>query len=334
MQALDMKRARVTYLSRSAFRSAFAFSVLGALVALGALAAAACGSDSRAFSADETPVPDAAVRKEAGAPPVDSSAPEPDADADADAWPTCDAKPATASAMTIPEIWQADPPAAVETWVTGAYVTAISGSSCSANKACQLFLQSDLSYASLDAAAKHGIKLFVSAAAASHFTSVSVGDRVDVLGWAWRYNLAAQHELLLQVNVMTRGCAKTTSSNNALVALSGVTLADLTLDKYENTHGPLFVHVANLLGKPDPSPTATFGLFHPTDAGFPEAGADAGVDIVSLSPFFLPGSSFTGLTPVLTAFASITGVFGTFVPATGPKYLELYPPTTVDIVKQ
>ena len=163
---------------------------------------------------------------------------------------------------------------------------------------------------------------------------MSVGDRVDVLGWAWRYNLDAQHELLLQVNVMTRGCAKTTSSNNALVPLSGVTLADLTLDKYENTHGPLFVHVASLLGKPDPSPTATFGLFHPTDAGFPDAGPDAGVDIVSLSPFFLPGSSFTGLTPVLTTFASITGVFGTFVPATGPKYLELYPRTTSDIVKQ
>jgi hypothetical protein len=111
-----------------------------------------------------------------------------------------------------------------------------------------------------------------------------------------------------------------------------VTLADLTLDAYENTHGPMLVRVATVLGKPDASPTTTFGLFHPSDAGLP----DAGVDIVSLSPFFLPSSTFTGagLTPVLTAFASITGVFGTFVPATGPKYLELYPRTAADIVRQ
>lgn len=318
-----MKHPKATLL----FRAAFVFG------ALGAFAAAACGSDSRAFPADDPPIPDAAVRKDAAVPEA-AATPEADAevDADADAWPTCDAKPTTASAMTIPAIWQADPPAAVETWVTGAYVTAISGSSCSANKACQLFLQSDLSYPSLAAAAKQGIKLFVSAPAASHFTSVRVGDRVDVLGWAWRYNLGAQHELLLQVNTMTRGCAKTTSSSHVLVPLSGLTLADLTLDKYENTHGPLFVEIASLLGKPDPSPTVTFGLFHPTDAGFPEAGADGGVDIVSLSPFFLPGSSFTGLTPTLTSFATITGVFGTFVPPTGPKYLELYPRTTADIV--
>jgi len=321
---IHVKRAPATFL----FRSAFLVGVLGAL------AGAACGSESRASFVDETPGPDAAGAKDEAA-PEDTSTPEPDtgADADAGAWPTCDVKPAAASARTIPEIWQADPPAAVETWVAGAYVTAISGSGCSANKACQLFLQSDLSYPSLAAAAKHAIKLFVSAPAASHFTSVRVGDRVDVLGWAWRYNLDVQHELLLQVNAVTRGCAKTTSSNNALVPLSGVTLADLTLDKYENTHGPLLVRVASVRGKPDPSPTATFGLFHATDAGLPDAGGDAGVDIVSLSPFFLPSSSFTGMPSVLTTFASITGVFGTFVPKTGPKYLELYPRATVDIVK-
>ena len=323
-----MKRAHGTLF----FRSSFLVGLLGALGA-----AVACGSDRQAFTDDGADV-DASVTKDAAPRP---STPEPvadaevDAAADAAAWPTCDAKPASASAKTIPEIWQADPPAPVETWVSGAYVTAISGSSCSANKACQIFLQSDLSYASLAAAAKHGIKLFVSAATAAHFTSVRVGDRVDVLGWAWRYNLDVQHELLLQVSVTTPGCAKTTSSNNALVPLAGVTLADLTLATYENTHGPLFVHVASVLGKPDPSPTATFGLFHPTDAGFPDAGADGGgVDIVSLSPFFLPGSTFTGLTPVLTTFASLTGVFGTFVPKTGPKYLEIYPRLAGDVVKQ
>jgi hypothetical protein len=303
---------------------------------LGALAAAACGADTGATPDDQGPVPDAAVKKDSSSAPDTSTTVEPDAAADADAaaWPTCDAKPSTASTKTIPQIWQADPPAPVETWVTGAYVTAISGSACTANKACQLFIQTDVSYASLAAAAKHSIKVFVSAAVASHFTSVAVGDRVDVLGWAWRYNVNAQHELLLQVNAQLRGCARSTSSGSALVPLSGLTLPDLTIDKYENTHGPLFVKVASVLGKPDPSPTSTFGLFHANEGGVPEAGADAGASIVSLSPFFLPGSTFTGLTPVLTAFSSLTGVFGTFVSAAGTKYLEIYPRTMTDVVTQ
>jgi hypothetical protein len=316
-------------------RSTFLFRCAFGVGVVAALAAAACGSDSRGF-ADDVPAVDAGQAKKDGASTADGASLEPDAasDADADAWPTCDAKPATAVARSVPEIWQADPAVATETWVADAYVTAISGSSCSANKACQIFLQADLSYSSLASAAKHGIKLFISAATASHFTAVRVGDRVDVLGWAWRYNLDVQHELLMQVTVMNRGCAKTKSSGNALVPLSGVTLSDLTLDAYENTHGPLFVHVASVLGKPDPSPTTTFGLFHATDSGFFDAGADAGADIVSLSPFFLPSSSFTGFSPALTAFASITGVFGTFVPAGGPKYLELYPRTMSDVVVQ
>ena len=320
-----VKRTRATLLFRYA-------SVAGLL---GALAAAACGSDSGTTGADPSPIPDASVKKDSPTTPADTSTVETDADVDdGAAWPTCDAKPSTASAKTIPQIWQADPPAAVETWVSGVYVTAISGSACTANKACQLFVQTDLSYPSLAGAAKHSIKVFVSAAAASHFTSVAVGDRVDVLAWAWRYDINAQHELLLQVNAQIRGCAKTTSTNNALVPLSGLSLTDLTLDKYENTHGPLFVRIASALGKPDPSPTATFGLFHATEGGLPEAGADGGTNIVSLSPFFLPGSTFTGLTPVLTAFASLTGVFGTFVASTGTKYLEIYPRTAADIVTQ
>jgi hypothetical protein len=326
-----VKRARAILI----FRSLSLASVLGAL------AVAACGADSGTTAADTSPIPDASVKKDAPS-AADTSTPEADAEPDAApdgaAWPTCDAKPATASAKTIPEIWQADPPAATETWVTGAYVTAISGSACTANKACQLFVQTDLSYPSLAAAAKHSIKVFVSAAVASHFTSVAVGDRVDVLGWAWRYDINAQHELLLQVNAQLRGCAKTTSTKNPLVPLSGLSLVDLTLDKYENTHGPLFVRIASVLGKPDPSPTATFGLFHANEGGVPEAGADAGAGIVSLSPFFLPGSTFTGVTPpftnVLTAFASLTGVFGTFVSTTGTKYLEIYPRTPADIVTQ
>ena len=320
-----VKRARARFL----FRGATVASLLGAL------AAAACGADSASTAESQPPIPDAAVKKDSPA-PTDTGTTVTDATPDADgaAWPTCDTKPPTASAKTIPQIWQADPPAAVETWVPGVYVSAISGSACIANKACQLFVQTDLSYPSLAAAAKHSIKVFVSAAASSHFTSVVVGDRIDVLGWAWRYDINAQDELLLQVNAQVRGCAKTTSSGNALVPLAGLSLSDLTLDKYENTHGPLFVRIASVLGKPDPSPTATFGLFHATEGGLPEAGADAGAGIVSLSPFFLPGSTFMGLTPVLTAFSSLTGVFATFVSSTGTKYLEIYPRNAADIVKQ
>lgn len=315
----------------SAFRLAFTGMALTAL-----FAAAACGSEQRASFAEPT-AEDAGRKKDAATsepePGDDADAPAPDADVFV--WPTCNAKPASATARTIPEIWQAAPSAESETWIAGAYVTAISLGSCTAGKACQIFLQQDPSYASLAAAAKHGIKLFVSGNTAQYFTNVAVGDRVDVLGWAWRYNLDGQNELLVQVNAKLPGCAKTTSKGNALTPVSGVTLADLTLDKYESTHGPLFVKVANVSGKPDIYPTMTFGLWPTNDGGSFDAGSDAGVDIVSLSPFFLPGGSFSGLTAgMITKFSSITGVFGLFVPSGGPKYLELYPSADDEIVVQ
>jgi hypothetical protein len=316
---------------------AFRFAFAGAtLLALGAVVA--CGSDRGAFSDDSTPVPDGGKKKDGSTSPADdATAPEADANADADVfvWPTCDAKPATASSKTIPEIWTANPSVETETWVSGAYVTAISGGACSANKPCQIFLQADPSYGTLAAAAKHGIKMFISGPVASHFTGVAVGDRVDALGWAWRYNLDAQHELLLQVNALLPGCAKTKSSGNTLTPIPGVALSDLNVDVYENTHGPLFVTVPNVSGKPDTSATTTFGLWPTTDSGSFDAGSDAGADIVSLSPYFLPGGAFTTLTAgANTKFASLTGVFGLFVPAGGPKYLEIYPRTNADIVLQ
>jgi hypothetical protein len=318
-----------------AFRIAFTGAFLGALGALGVVA---CGSDRAGFTDDTSTIDGGSTKKKdaAAPPPDDVFVPEADADADAFVWPTCDSMPATAAAKTIPQIWQANPTTASETWVAGAYVTAISGGACVANKACQIFLQADPSYASLAAAAHHGIKMFISSAVASHFTSVAVGDQVDALGWAWRYTVdAPQSELLLQVNAMLPGCTKTKSSGNALAPLTGVTLADLTLDVYENTHGPLFVQLANVSGKPDPSTTTTFGLWNTTDGGYFDAGSDAGADIVSLSPYFLPNGAFTGLTAgANTKFATITGVFGIFVPAGGPKYLELYPRTSADIVLQ
>src|SRR6185503_2747075 len=115
-------------------------------------------------------------------------------------WPTCDEAPPATPVKTLHAIWQDDPAQPTEVWVPGVYVTAISHGACSSGTACQVFVQQDLGYADLAAGAQQALKIFISANAASHFTAVQVGDQVDVLAWAWRYNLGGQHELLLQVN--------------------------------------------------------------------------------------------------------------------------------------
>jgi hypothetical protein len=298
----------------------------------------ACGDENGSAGGSPTVPYDAGTKKDAstGSPVVDSGEEPPDVDAgpDAKAWPTCAAKPPSATAKTIPQIWQADPAKETEVWIADAYVTGISSGQCSANEACQLFVQDGTSYADLASAAKHAIKLFVSANTAQYFTTIAVGDKVDVLGWAWRYDLNGQHELLVQVNYMLPGCAKTKSKANTLTPLAGVELSQLSVDVYENTHGPLFVKLENVSGRPGTA-KETFGLWPtpdggPFDGGFVDAG---GANIVSASPFFLAGGSFTDLAAgVPTRFTSITGVFGLFVPMGGPKYLELYPRTPDDIV--
>jgi len=243
-------------------------------------------------------------------------------------WPTCDAKPVGVDAKTIPQIWLDDPSQPTEVWVSGVIVTAISRGSCAAGQACQLFLQQDATYANLSAGAHHGIKLFVSAATAQHFTSLVVGDVVDVLGHAWRYNIDVQDELLVQVNAQLPGCAKATASASP-VPIAGVLLDDLTVDAYEQSVGPLLVKVDMVSGKPNMA-AETFGLWNTGQSG----GGGGVADIVSLSPFFLPGAVFSGLQQgVITDFASVTGVFGLFVPQGGPKYKEIYPRTMADVVE-
>ena len=209
------------------------------------------------------------------------------------------------------------------------YVTAVSRGACAANQACQIFLQQDATYANLAQGAKHGIKMFISAAASQHFTTIAVGDKVDALGYPWRYTLGGQNELLVEVNAVLPGCAHKVGTGTP-TPISGVFLSDVSVNAYENTVGPLLLKVDALIGTPG-TPTETFGL---GTQGF-DGGADAGGEIVSLSPFFLPGGAFTGLTNGLkTKFASVTGVFGLFVPpADGgvQKYLELYPRTMADV---
>jgi hypothetical protein len=242
-------------------------------------------------------------------------------------WPTCDAQPATATARTIPQIWQANPAAPDETWVSGAIVTAVSRGGCSAAEACQIFLQADGTYADFDTGAHHGIKIFVSAATSHYFTAVQVGDVVDALGHAWRYDLEGQNELLLQVNSLLPGCAKVTGVAIPPPApIPGVTLDELTVTAYEVTHGPLLVQVAGVTGNPN-MPAETFGIW-PTGS-FPSGGPT-----VSLSPFFLTGAAFTGLVDgVTTDFTSVSGVFGLFVPPpVGPKFVEIYPRDMAELV--
>src|SRR6201999_1095356 len=111
--------------------------------------------------------------------------------------------------------WSDDPTSQTETWLSGVYVTAVSNGACSANKLCTFFVQQDLSYADLQAAAHHAIKVLASAQAATHFAGIAVGDRVDLLGWAWRYNLDGQNELLLQIDAPIPGCFKKVGSGTA-----------------------------------------------------------------------------------------------------------------------
>jgi hypothetical protein len=302
------------------------------------LALAACGQEDTSSVSPFVDEDAARAKNDASATQADDSGePREDAAASdgADAakpWPTCNSKPASAATKTIPEIWQANPSKETEVWIEDAYVVAVSGGECVANKACQIFLQTDTSYASLAAASRHAIKVFASAPVAASFNGVAVGDRVDVVGWAWRYDLGGQHELLVQVNALLPGCAKTTSTGHTLTPLSGLSLSDLNVAVYEDVHGPLFVKIADVSGKADASPTATFGLWQ---TGSFDAGADGGAGIVSLSPFFMPNATFTGLVPdAITQFYSITAVFGLFVPNGGPKYLELHPRTSADLDKQ
>ncbi len=257
---------------------------------------------------------------------------KPDGDGAVFVWPDCNTKPSTAKSNSIPGVWTDNPTQPLETWLPGVYVTAISRGACTANQACQIYLQQDETYASLALGAKHGIKMLISAPAAQYFTTLQVGDKVDALGYAQRYTLGGQNELLVQVNSIQPGCAKKVGSG-APAPISGVLLSDLTVNAYENTIGPLLVKVDNVIGTPG-TPGETFGL---GNAQFDGGGSDAGTDIVSLSPFFLPGAVFTGLTNALkTKFFYVAGVFGLFVPPTDgavAKYLEIYPRTMADVSK-
>jgi hypothetical protein len=240
----------------------------------------------------------------------------------AGAWPTCDTQPDGVDTHTILEVWQQhDSPNAAPVWVPNAIVTAVSFGACSPNYSCQIFLQQEETYATLQAGARQGIKLFVSSAAAFHFPGIGVGDRVDVYANALRSTFGGANEMELLVNNMYPGCAKVVGSANP-IPVPGVLLTDLTLNAYEQTIGPLLVQVQAVSGKPG-QPGETFGLWetgHWSDAGIEE--------MVSLSPYCISNGQFSGLTQGQnTDFNYVQGVFEIFIPdvdgGSPTKYKEI-----------
>jgi hypothetical protein len=253
-------------------------------------------------------------------------------------WPTCDARPTTAMATTISSLWMADPMRPTFSWVSGVVVTAISRGGCAAGSACQIYVQEPTGATTLTDAARHAIKVFISAASSSRFTSIRVGDRVDVAAWAWRYTISGQNELLLQVadSCSLRGCM--TRTGDGVIDPVPATLSALgSVAAYESTVGPVLVRFSDVAATTDPATpleSTTGGLFVP---GVPLDGGRA--EAISVSPFFMPGSRFVGYTASQRLrFTTLTGVFGMFIPSGASsdggvaKYLQVYPRSTMDLV--
>jgi hypothetical protein len=236
-----------------------------------------------------------------------------------DSWPTCDSQPASAPTKTLSEIWTDNPATPEEAWVAGAYVTAVSAGGCAANTSCQIFVQSAESYASVADATHQSLRIGIAPGVAHYFTGIAVGDQVNVYARAFRDTTNGHNELEFLVSAGLPGCAKKVGTGTPTPL--DVTLDALTIDAYENTVGPVLVRVTAVSGRPA-MPAETFGLW---DTATGPAGT---IDtITSLSPYFLPGAAFTGLTNgTITKFTQVVGVFGEFVPPATPvmKYEEIY----------
>ncbi len=223
---------------------------------------------------------------------------------------------------TLHEIWQDNPAAPTEVWSPGLFVTGVSKNGCQAGVACQIFVQQAENLVNLAGATQQSLKMFISANTAFHFIGVKVGDKVDVDAHAWRYNVGGEHELLLQVSLALPGCAKVVGTGNPVPVKA--LLSDLSVAAYEDTLGPMLITVDKVSGTPQ-MPAETFGLFN-TKGPFDDGGVSS---VTSLSPYFMPGGVFTGSVAmnmgVKLSFASVTGVFGIFIP-TGSmaKYEEIY----------
>jgi hypothetical protein len=243
-------------------------------------------------------------------------------------WPTCDAPEPGAVQKTLHQVWQDNPAAPTEVWSPGLFVTGVSKGGCQSGVACQIFVQQAENLIDLAGATQQSLKMFISANTAFHFLGIKVGDKVDVDAHAWRYNVGGENELLLQVSLALPGCAKVVGAGNPLPVPA--LLSDLSVSAYEDTLGPVLVKVSSVSGTPQ-MPAQTFGLYN-TKPPFDDAGV---ASVTSLSPYFMSSGVFTGYVAMNTGakhdFASVTGVFGIFIP-TGSmtKYEEIYPRSEAD----
>lgn len=241
-------------------------------------------------------------------------------------WPTCDSQPPNSTSEPIPQVWADNPATPKKVWIKGVVVTAVARSGCVAMESCQIFIQQDDAYATLAAAQKQSLPIGIAPAVAQHFVGIQVGDKVDVYGHVFRNTQNGKNELGILVTPALQGCAKVVGAGNPVPVAA--TLPVLTTPYYE-ANGPALVTVSGVTGKTK-TPVETFALWD-TVAG-PTGGIE---EVTSLSPFFLTGAAFTGLTPAtVTDFVSVTGVFGIFAPDAVPliKYEEIYPRTANDIV--
>lgn len=250
----------------------------------------------------------------------DGGASEGGAGGGGDAWPVCDnGPPAGATVATLEQIWDADPDDPTAYWVEGVYVSAVSGNGCNAGGSCQLFVQSEESYASLAAASHQSIRLAALPAVSEHFVGLAVGDRIDLFARALRDTANGKNELIFLVSPNLPGCAEVVGSGT--LSPTPAVLADLTVEAYETEIGPVLIQVDTVSGRPN-APTATFGLWETGQVG----GGDL-TTVTSLSPTFLEDQTFTGLTQdLITDFTHVIGVYGQFAPQGSPgvKYEEIY----------
>lgn len=234
-----------------------------------------------------------------------------------DAWPDCASNPG-GEVRTIPQIWQDDPVTATPVWVRDVVVTGVVLGGCTGTYECLVFLQQDETYANWDEGAHHAIKLLASGETASHFADIREGDVVDVYAHALRDTTDGRNELLLLVDRQYPGCANVVGNADPQ-PIQNVTLDDLTVAAYEDTHGPLFVRVEDVTGTP--RDRVYFGLW---PNGQCCDGAEE--DVTRLCAWLLPTWSFQGLTKgAQTEFDFVQGVFDVYEPAGSTRWRMLYP---------
>jgi hypothetical protein len=286
----------------------------------------ACGDSGVTTGKDsgvDVTQPDVAAPVDAVADTFDA----PPTDAPGFIWPDCKSQPTGVPTKTIPEIWSDNPSTPVQVWIEGVYVTAISKGACVAGVACELIVQQDHTYANLAAGAQHAIREWVTSSTSKYFDTLSVGDQVNMLAWAYRETEAGQNELILNVNLLDPGCALKIGTGTP-TPITGVHLYDIgALADYEMTYGPVLLQVANVTGTPK-QPDQTFGL----GDTFYDGGSSDG-QIISLSPYYMTGGNFVGLdSGVKTKFSSVTGVYNEYYnpDASATKYLEIGARTAAD----